>query len=96
MSFFAAEHRPEKDGVRMFSFHPGVFYTEFFSRSYAKEDAKWGDINLPGHFCVWLATPEADFLHRRFVWAGWDVDELIAIREKVEREGMFLKMGLVL
>lgn len=30
----------------------------------------WEDIRLPGHFAVWLASREADFLHGRFVWVS--------------------------
>jgi len=33
---------------------------------------------LPGAFCVWLTSEEADFLKGRFVWANWDIDELKA------------------
>lgn len=32
--------------------------------------------NLGGHFAVWAATREAEFLHGRFVWAAWDVEDL--------------------
>ncbi len=31
---------------------------------------------MPAHFCVWLASGEADFLKGKFVYANWDVDEL--------------------
>lgn len=96
LSFIAAEHTPKKDGVRIFSMHPGVFYTDMVAKKYEYEDANWEDIRLPGHFAVWLASPEADLLHGRFVWAHWDVDELVSIMERFEREPMFLKMGLVM
>lgn len=36
---------------------------------------------LPGHFLIWLASPEAEFLKGKYVWVNWDVDELKA-REK--------------
>ena len=43
----------------------------------------WEDIRLPGHFAVWLASQEADFLHGRFVWVSpaeswWRQDRVIA------------------
>lgn len=38
---------------------------------------EWVDIHLPAHFAVWLASPEADFLHGRFLWAHWDVEQMI-------------------
>lgn len=40
---------------------------------------------LPGHFCVWLASPEAKFLRGKFVWVNWDVDELKARAEEIAR-----------
>jgi hypothetical protein len=48
--------------------------------------------NLPASFCVWAATKQAAFLHGRFVWANWDVEELAAMKEIAEPG--FLKMGL--
>jgi NAD(P)-dependent dehydrogenase (short-subunit alcohol dehydrogenase family) len=50
---------------------------------------------LPGDFAVWLAGPEADFLTGRFVWAQWDVDELIGMKEKVAQDPSLLTIGLV-
>jgi NAD(P)-dependent dehydrogenase (short-subunit alcohol dehydrogenase family) len=40
--------------------------------------------DLPGHFCVWLASPEARFLKSKFVWANWDADELITRKEEIQ------------
>lgn len=60
------------------------------------EGVEWEDIKLPADFAVWLAGPQSDFLHGRFVWAQWDVDELIALKERVEREANLLRLGLVL
>ena len=50
---------------------------------------------LPGDFAVWLAGPEADFLTGRFVWAQWDVDELVGMKEKVAQDPSLLTIGLV-
>jgi len=50
---------------------------------------------LPGDFAVWLASPEAEFLTGRYVWAQWDVDELIAMKEKVAQDPDLLTIGLV-
>ena len=43
-------------------------------------------MKLSGDFAVWLASPEAAFLSGRYVWAAWDVDEMIAMKEKVAQE----------
>lgn len=31
---------------------------------------------------MWLASPEADFLHGKFVCANWDVEELMSRKEE--------------
>ena len=52
-------------------------------------------VKLPGDFAVWLASPEADFLNGRYVWAAWDVDEMIAMKQKVVSDPSLLTMALV-
>jgi hypothetical protein len=42
-------------------------------------------VELPAHFMVWLASPEAKFLQGKFVWANWDVDELKNRKEEIEK-----------
>lgn len=53
--------------------------------------------HLAGQFAVWAASPEARFLHGRFVWAAWDVDELREgpVRERIDGDVHFLKVGVV-
>lgn len=94
MQHFAMDH-PTNDGVRIFSIHPGAIYTQLAERDYSPDALPWEDVNLPAHFCTWLATGEADFLHGRFLWAHWDVDELIALKNKVAADPFLLKVGLV-
>ena len=53
-------------------------------------------VRLPGDFAVWLASPEADFLTGRFVWAEWDVDELIAMKEKMAGDTNLLTVSIAL
>lgn len=52
-------------------------------------------VDLPGHFAVWLASPEAAFLAGRFVWANWDVEELKARAKEIEESLNLLKIGLI-
>lgn len=52
-------------------------------------------VKLSGDFAVWLASPEAEFLNGRYVWAAWDVDEMIAMKDKVASDPGFLTMSLV-
>ena len=41
-------------------------------------------VQLPGNFCVWLASPEAEFLKGKFIWANWDVEELKGRKEEIQ------------
>lgn len=51
--------------------------------------------NLPGNFAVWAASPEATFLHGRFVWANWDVEELKnVVGSRISKDEHFLKVGV--
>ena len=93
------EAKGEGDGnrnLRLFSFHPGTFYTPSVAEHYARDEIKWDDLDLPAHFALWLAGPESSFLHGRFVWANWDVDELIALKERLMEDQRLLTFGLVL
>ena len=37
---------------------------------------------------MWLASSEADFLKGRFVWANWDVDEMLEKKDLIQQNGM--------
>jgi NAD(P)-dependent dehydrogenase (short-subunit alcohol dehydrogenase family) len=90
-----AKEFDEKE-VRFVSYHPGAIYTEMASEHFPKEVFEgWESVVLPGQFAVWLASPEADFLNGRFVWAQWDVDQLIQAKEKILNDPYFLKISLV-
>lgn len=53
----------------------------------------YDDVSLPASFMVWLASPEARFLKGKFLWANWDVDELMARKEDIEGKS-YLSVGL--
>jgi hypothetical protein len=55
-----------------------------------------GAVKLPGDFAVWAASEEAEFLHGRFVWAKWDVDELKTgpLRKKIESDASLFRVGV--
>ena len=82
--------------MRIFSFHPGAFYTPTVAKHFAKDDMMWDDMDLPANFALWLAGPESGFLNGRYLWANWDVDELIALKDRLEHDKSFLTIGLVL
>jgi hypothetical protein len=45
---------------------------------------------------VWAASDEAKFLHGRFTWSAWDVDEISSgkIRERIDGDANYLKVGV--
>ncbi|KIK66735.1 hypothetical protein GYMLUDRAFT_238971 [Collybiopsis luxurians FD-317 M1] len=68
------------DDVQIFSFHPGVLYSEAVSKAVdkaevAKDVIKWDNMSLPADYAVWAASPEASWLHGQFIWAHWNVSE---------------------
>jgi hypothetical protein len=52
-------------------------------------------VDLPSHMAVWLASDEAAFLHGRYVWANWDVGELVELKEKIIDNKSLLKVGII-
>ncbi|GIJ99558.1 hypothetical protein Aspvir_001692 [Aspergillus viridinutans] len=82
--------------LQIVSYHPGGVFTELAELAgFKKDDPRWDDENLPGQFAVWAASPEARFLHGRFVWAKWDVTELLnePLRKRIDEDDSFLKVG---
>ncbi|KAK6411884.1 hypothetical protein LTR95_018039 [Oleoguttula sp. CCFEE 5521] len=90
----ALPHAGTAQGVRAFTFHPAVAFTQMAADVFGlgKDDLEWDDPNLPGQFVVWLASPEADFVRGRFLWAHWDVEELRAKKEIIETNPNLLTM----
>ncbi|KIW21656.1 hypothetical protein PV08_02236 [Exophiala spinifera] len=71
----------ENPNLRIINVQPGVVTSELNSGSgYTGQD----DVELPGQFHLWLASPEADFLKGKFVWVNWDVDELKARADEIK------------
>jgi NAD(P)-dependent dehydrogenase (short-subunit alcohol dehydrogenase family) len=82
-------------GLQVHSFHPGTIASDMTIKG-GLTDAKWDDVNLPGQFAVWLASPEAEFLKGRFLWAHWDVNELLEKKEEIGRNKQLARLGLVI
>ncbi|KAI1352013.1 short-chain dehydrogenase [Xylaria sp. FL0043] len=83
--------------IQIISFHPGAIFNENArDKGYTEDSLPWDDVDLPGHFAVWAASPEAKFLHGRFVWASWDVEKLQSgeIRRRIDEEPTYLKIGI--
>ncbi|KAM0547636.1 hypothetical protein ACHAO7_007028 [Fusarium culmorum] len=82
--------------MKVLAFDPGLHYTESFARFADENSLQWDDIKLPGDFAVWAASEEAEFLHGRFVWAKWDVNELksVPLRTKIEQNPSLFRVGV--
>lgn len=50
-------------------------------------------MELPAHFCVWLASAEAEFLKGKFVWTNWDAQELVSRKQEIKASRL-LTLGL--
>ncbi|GFP52853.1 short chain dehydrogenase citE [Trichoderma asperellum] len=86
------------DDMQVLSFHPGIIYTESVAKAGVPAEAfEWDDVNLPGHYAVWATSEEAKFLHGRFTWAAWDVEELKTeeARKKIEEDQAYLRVGVI-
>ena len=79
-------HREEAGReLRVFNIHPGIVPTAMAADG--KQDV-CDAAELPGSYCVWLSTPDADFLQGRFVYVNWDIGELKTNKEKIVRENL--------
>ncbi|OAL53583.1 NAD(P)-binding protein [Pyrenochaeta sp. DS3sAY3a] len=80
-----AEYRETR--LRVHSFNPGSVLTDPAKEAGMDEHSMpWDDVSLPASFSVWLASPQAAFLHGRFVMSAWDVDELVAMKHHFETD----------
>ncbi|RYP69138.1 hypothetical protein DL771_006232 [Monosporascus sp. 5C6A] len=71
----------ENPGLNVVNVHPGLIESDMSRKSGHRG---MDHIDLPGHFCLWLASPEAAFLRGKFVWVNWDIDELKARKEEIQ------------
>ncbi|KAI0508757.1 short-chain dehydrogenase [Xylaria bambusicola] len=95
LQLIAQDSSPEE--LQIISFHPGSIFTENArSKGFAEDSVPWDHVDLPGHFAVWAASSEAQFLHGRFVWASWDVEKLQSgdVRRRIDEDPTYLKIGI--
>ena len=74
----------ENPDVRIFSFSPGVIESEMYMK--ANVPFSKDDISLPSSFSVWLAGSAPAWLGGRFLWAHWDVDELVEMKDEINNK----------
>lgn len=81
--------------LRIFHIQPGVVNTAMNREAGGVEAIGFEDhVSLPASFSLWLASPEAQFLKGKFLWANWDVDELKTHAKEIEA-GTRYNVGLV-
>lgn len=84
----------EYPDLKVFTYHPGAVMTELARKSMPK--ATWPMLidtpELAGHYCVWLASGKADFLSGRYSSCNWDVEEMLAIKEKIVEKNLLKEM----
>ncbi|CAI6339399.1 unnamed protein product [Periconia digitata] len=89
----AYQFTPEE--MQVINYHPGAIYGRAWKDQGVPEDGfDFDDPNLPGAFAVWAASRDASFLHGRYVFCHWDVEELadseVGSRLKSDRD--YLKL----
>ncbi|KAB8276252.1 hypothetical protein BDV30DRAFT_246909 [Aspergillus minisclerotigenes] len=80
----------DKQVARFISVHPGAVDTDMLAKSQLGGAFPSTEGKLVGDFVVWTATEEADFLAGRFVWANWDVQELLSRRDDIVSKNLFV------
>jgi|SRR5947209_18454678 len=85
----------ENPHLRVFNVHPESIETPMYEKHWSTRggiDAgpAGDDPALPGDFIVWLAGAQAEFLRGRFAWANWDATEMMAMKEQIEADPLFL------
>ncbi|KAL1859003.1 hypothetical protein VTK73DRAFT_7707 [Phialemonium thermophilum] len=86
------------EDMQIVTFNPGPNLTRAArEKGYTENAFFWNHPTLAGQFAVWAASSEARFLHGRFVWNEWDVDELKSgdIRKRIDEDESFLRIGVV-
>ncbi|OHE93837.1 hypothetical protein CORC01_10858 [Colletotrichum orchidophilum] len=90
--------RDENPGFFVLQVHPGLIggtaMSEKFGASVEAFGLTYDDIALSGDFVVWAVSEEAAFLNGRFIHANWDVEELKALREGLEKDQSRFTIGL--
>ncbi|KAH8883171.1 NAD(P)-binding protein [Thozetella sp. PMI_491] len=87
-----------REKLQIVSFHPGQILSETAQNSGLDANSyDFDDENLPGRWAVWAATNEAAYLHGRFAWAAWDVNELENgnVKQRINTDPDFLTLGFI-
>lgn len=75
--------------ARFVAVHPGALETDMLLRSGFRDTFPITDGSLTGRFVIWLVSEDASFLSGRFVWANWDIEEMLQKKDTIIRENLF-------
>ncbi|KAL7933045.1 hypothetical protein V8C35DRAFT_328243 [Trichoderma chlorosporum] len=84
----------ENPNIKAFNVSPGMVQSEMSDKANAPQFPPTDSPSLMANFAVWLASSESDFLAGRFLWANWDVEGLIAAKDKIEANPAHLQLTL--
>jgi len=82
----------ENPDLRVFNLQPGLINTDMAKKA-GLISPEYDDPGLPGAFCVWLTSPESEFLRGRFLFSNWDVVEMKARGQEI-KDNDLLVLGL--
>ncbi|PVF94809.1 NAD(P)-binding protein [Serendipita vermifera] len=82
-----AEYR----NIRAYAVNPGVVPTDSLLESF--KPFAHDKPTLVAAVCVWLCSPQADFLSGRFLDARWDMEQVVARKEEITK-GDWLKLAI--
>ncbi|WAO89961.1 Hypothetical protein NCS54_00736500 [Fusarium falciforme] len=88
----------DREKLQIVTFHPGQILSEKARSAGLDENSfPFDDENLPGRWALWASTSQATFLHGRFAWAAWDVDELRSgdVKRRMDTDPEFLTLQFV-
>ncbi|KAK4494424.1 hypothetical protein PRZ48_014722 [Zasmidium cellare] len=76
----------EHPETRVVCLHPGTIETDVLRKSHNVSGSvpNCDDVSLPANTMLWLASPEANFVKGKYIWANWNVEEMKARAAEIE------------
>ena len=84
----------ENPDLKAFSVSPGIVQSDMAVKASNPNFEATDSPELMANLAVWLASAESDFLKGRFLWANWDMAELVKAKEKIAGAPGLLRLTL--
>jgi NAD(P)-dependent dehydrogenase (short-subunit alcohol dehydrogenase family) len=79
------------DGIKCFALHPGGVATQLgLNMPEALHPYLTDAPELAAGFAVWLCSGKADWAKGRYLSANWDVSELVALQEAIQKDDLLV------